>query len=193
MTFVWVYLTFFSLSNVQLLIFCWYNSLLHRVAEVFLKQLSFASHLSVVYRNINYSYLLHSLLPHVTCRFSATDFLVRLRGKRLMLVGDSMNRNQFESILCILREGLQNKSKMYEIHGYKITKGRGYFVFKFEVKFSPYLLKSSVGGHNVVHFAKILKHLGRTIIVLWNLWDLISLWGKEFELMDKGAQILHYQ
>ncbi|XP_061361679.1 protein trichome birefringence-like 5 [Gastrolobium bilobum] len=65
-------------------------------------------------------------------RFSATDFLVRLKGKRLMLVGDSMNRNQFESILCILREGLQNKSKMYEIHGHKITKGRGYYFFKFE-------------------------------------------------------------
>ncbi|GLT97476.1 hypothetical protein SLE2022_150380 [Rubroshorea leprosula] len=64
-------------------------------------------------------------------RFNATDFLVRLRGKRLMLVGDSMNRNQFESILCLLREGLPDKSKMYEIHGHKITKGRGYFVFKF--------------------------------------------------------------
>lgn len=65
-------------------------------------------------------------------RFNATDFLVRLRGKRLMLVGDSMNRNQFESILCLLREGLHNKSRMYEIHGHKISKGRGYFVFKFE-------------------------------------------------------------
>ncbi|KAG8471988.1 hypothetical protein CXB51_036265 [Gossypium anomalum] len=64
--------------------------------------------------------------------FNATDFLERLRGKRLMLVGDSMNRNQFESILCLLREGLTNKSKMYEVHGYKITKERGYFIFKFE-------------------------------------------------------------
>nr|XP_043624976.1 protein trichome birefringence-like 5 [Erigeron canadensis] len=65
-------------------------------------------------------------------RFNATDFLVRLRGKRLMLVGDSMNRNQYESLLCLLYESLPNKSKMYEIHGWKITKGRGYFVFKFE-------------------------------------------------------------
>ncbi|KAI3444184.1 hypothetical protein Pfo_000849 [Paulownia fortunei] len=65
-------------------------------------------------------------------RFNATDFLVRLRGKRLMLVGDSMNRNQFESLLCLLREALPDKSKMYEIHGYKITKGRGYYIFKFE-------------------------------------------------------------
>ena len=68
-----------------------------------------------------------------TRRFNATDFLVRLRGKRLMLVGDSMNRNQFESLLCLLREGLPDKSKMYEIHGNKITKGRGYFVFNFAV------------------------------------------------------------
>ncbi|XP_022149804.1 protein trichome birefringence-like 5 [Momordica charantia] len=65
-------------------------------------------------------------------RFNATDFLVRLRGKRLMLVGDSMNRNQYESILCLLREGLQDKRRMFETHGYKITKGRGYFVFKFK-------------------------------------------------------------
>ncbi|KAJ7979367.1 Protein trichome birefringence-like [Quillaja saponaria] len=64
-------------------------------------------------------------------RFNATDFLVRLRGKKLMLVGDSMNRNQFESILCLLRQGLQDKSRMHEIHGYKITKGRGYYVFNF--------------------------------------------------------------
>lgn len=64
-------------------------------------------------------------------RFNATDFLVRLRGKRLMLVGDSMNRNQFESLLCLLHEGLPDKSRMYEIHGHKITKGRGYFVFNF--------------------------------------------------------------
>lgn len=50
-----------------------------------------------------------------------------------MLVGDSMNRNQYESILCLLREGLQDKRRMFETHGYKITKGRGYFVFKFKV------------------------------------------------------------
>lgn len=66
-------------------------------------------------------------------RFNATDFLERLRGKRLMLVGDSMNRNQFESLLCLLREGLTNKSRMYEIYGHKITKGRGYYVFTFLV------------------------------------------------------------
>ncbi|CAH1426731.1 unnamed protein product [Lactuca virosa] len=65
-------------------------------------------------------------------RFNGTDFLVKIRGRRLLLVGDSMNRNQYESLLCLLYESLPNKSKMYEINGHKITKGRGYFVFKFE-------------------------------------------------------------
>ncbi|XP_075491426.1 protein trichome birefringence-like 5 [Primulina tabacum] len=65
-------------------------------------------------------------------RFNAIDFLVRMNGRRLMLVGDSMNRNQFESLLCLLRDGLPDKNKMYEVHGYKITKGRGYYIFKFE-------------------------------------------------------------
>ncbi|XBI03896.1 hypothetical protein VPH35_132260 [Triticum aestivum] len=48
-----------------------------------------------------------------------------------MLVGDSMNRNQFESMLCILRAALPDKSRMFETHGYRISKGRGYFVFMF--------------------------------------------------------------
>lgn len=77
-------------------------------------------------------------------RFNATDFLVKLRGKSLMLVGDSMNRNQFESMLCVLREGLSDKSRMYEVHGHNITKGRGYFVFKFEV--SPHSVYSFIGA-----------------------------------------------
>ncbi|CAH2072267.1 unnamed protein product [Thlaspi arvense] len=76
--------------------------------------------------------LYHFLIDFPNIRFNATDFLVKLRGKSLMLVGDSMNRNQFESMLCVLREGLSDKSRMYEVHGHNITKGRGYFVFKFE-------------------------------------------------------------
>ena len=66
-------------------------------------------------------------------RFNGTDFLERLRGKRLMLVGDSMNRNQFESLLCLLRESLVNKSRMYETSGHPVSKGRGYFRFRFVV------------------------------------------------------------
>lgn len=65
-----------------------------------------------------------------------------------MLVGDSMNRNQFESLLCLLREGLPDKTKMYETRGYKITKGRGYFIFKFEVNPSRTFTHFVLPGHS---------------------------------------------
>lgn len=73
-----------------------------------------------------------------------------------MLVGDSMNRNQFESMLCLLQVGLQDKRRMYEIHGHKITKGRGYFVFKFKVS-----LKFCVG-----QFSRFQLHMVCNIILL---------------------------
>lgn len=40
-------------------------------------------------------------------------------------------------MLCVLREALPDKARMFETHGYRISKGRGYFVFKF-----PVMLKS---------------------------------------------------
>ena len=36
-------------------------------------------------------------------------------------------------MLCVLREALPDKARMFETHGYRISKGRGYFVFKFAV------------------------------------------------------------
>ncbi|MCO5608134.1 hypothetical protein L7F22_062340 [Adiantum nelumboides] len=43
-------------------------------------------------------------------RFKATEMLERLRGKRVVFVGDSIGRNQWESMLCMMASGVQNKS-----------------------------------------------------------------------------------
>ncbi|MCO5570456.1 hypothetical protein L7F22_024178 [Adiantum nelumboides] len=45
-------------------------------------------------------------------RFSGKKMLETLRGKRLAFVGDSLNRNQWESMLCMLRDSLSNKSRI---------------------------------------------------------------------------------
>lgn len=40
-----------------------------------------------------------------------------LRGKRLVFVGDSLNRNMWESLVCILKKSVEDESKVYEVSG----------------------------------------------------------------------------
>ena len=58
-----------------------------------------------------------------------------MKGKRMAFVGDSLSRNQWESMLCLLSETLPNKSRVFEIHGEKIGKHKGSYIFKFQVSF----------------------------------------------------------
>lgn len=66
---------------------------------------------------------------------NATDFLERLRGQRLVFVGDSLNRNMWESLVCILRESIRNKKRVFEISGRREFKKKGVYSFRFEVSF----------------------------------------------------------
>ena len=38
----------------------------------------------------------------VCTRFDGADFLTRMKGKTVMFVGDSLGRNQWESLVCLL-------------------------------------------------------------------------------------------
>ncbi|XP_073306255.1 protein trichome birefringence-like 2 isoform X1 [Primulina huaijiensis] len=89
--------------------------------------------------------------------FNATDFLEGLRGKRLVFVGDSLNRNMWESLVCMLRHGgVRDTKRVYEISGRREFKKKGFYAFRFEdfncsVDFvsSPFLVKeSSFKGRN---------------------------------------------
>ncbi|KAJ4817140.1 Protein trichome birefringence [Rhynchospora pubera] len=64
-------------------------------------------------------------------RFNAVKMLDLIKGKRLVFVGDSINRNQWESIMCILRQGVLDPKRIYEAHGRRITKEKGQYNFKF--------------------------------------------------------------
>ncbi|MQM13554.1 hypothetical protein Taro_046479 [Colocasia esculenta] len=67
---------------------------------------------------------------------NATDFLMRLRGQRLIFVGDSLNRNMWESLICILRHSVGNKSGVYEMSGRNQFKTSGYYSFIFKASVS---------------------------------------------------------
>lgn len=55
-------------------------------------------------------------------RFKAREALERLRGKRVVFVGDSLSRTQWESLICMLMEGVDDKRSVYEVNGNQITK-----------------------------------------------------------------------
>ncbi|KAI3938929.1 hypothetical protein MKW92_038277 [Papaver armeniacum] len=48
---------------------------------------------------------------------NATDFLERLRGKKVAFAGDSLNRNMFSSLTCILWNAVGDKSKVHWLYG----------------------------------------------------------------------------
>ena len=61
------------------------------------------------------------------------DMLERLRGKRLVFVGDSLNRNMWESLICILRNSVKDKSKVFEVSGRSQFRAEGSYSFLFQV------------------------------------------------------------
>ncbi|KAK9282069.1 hypothetical protein L1049_004981 [Liquidambar formosana] len=65
-------------------------------------------------------------------RFDAKKMLEKLRNRRVVFVGDSIGRNQWESLLCMLSSAVPNKASIYEVNGSPITKHTGFLVFKFK-------------------------------------------------------------
>ncbi|KAI3794790.1 hypothetical protein L1987_37429 [Smallanthus sonchifolius] len=64
-------------------------------------------------------------------RFDARDFLERSRNGRIVFAGDSIGRNQWESLLCLLSHGVSNLSTISEEHGNPITKHKGFLSIRF--------------------------------------------------------------
>ncbi|XP_062211019.1 protein trichome birefringence-like 6 [Phragmites australis] len=87
-------------------------------------------------------------------RFDARKMLEMLRGKRLVFVGDSINRNQWESMMCLLRTAISDPARIHETRGRKITKEKGDYNFKF-------LDYNCSVEYHVTHF---LVHEGKTRI-----------------------------
>ncbi|CAL9049107.1 unnamed protein product [Musa banksii] len=83
-------------------------------------------------------------------RLEGKKMLRALRGKRLVFVGDSLNRNMWESLLCILRHPLKRKHRVFEVSGRKEFRTDNSFAFRFEdyncsIEFfrSPFLVRES--------------------------------------------------
>ncbi|PIA27298.1 hypothetical protein AQUCO_08100028v1 [Aquilegia coerulea] len=75
-------------------------------------------------------------------RFNGTDMLERLRGKRLIIVGDSLNRNQFESLSCLLYSSIPSNSAYVNVQSdsYKVFRAKDYNC-TVEFYWSPFLME----------------------------------------------------
>ncbi|KAJ7945259.1 Trichome birefringence-like family [Quillaja saponaria] len=73
-------------------------------------------------------------------KFNVHNTLEMLRGKRVVFVGDSMSRTQWESLICMLMAGVEDKGSVYEVNQNKITKrirflGVRFSTFNFTIEF----------------------------------------------------------
>ncbi|KAL4271696.1 hypothetical protein GQ457_13G011710 [Hibiscus cannabinus] len=81
-------------------------------------------------------------------RLDGGHMLELLRGKRLVFVGDSLNRNMWESLICILRNAAKKPKNVYEAHGRSYFRGEASYSFVFkdynctlEFFVSPFLVR----------------------------------------------------
>ncbi|XP_022962649.1 protein trichome birefringence-like 9 [Cucurbita moschata] len=65
-------------------------------------------------------------------RFNASELLERTRNGRIVFVGDSIGRNQWESLLCMLTPAVSNLSTIYEENGKPINKHKGFLKMRFQ-------------------------------------------------------------
>nr|KYP67844.1 hypothetical protein KK1_024199 [Cajanus cajan] len=73
-------------------------------------------------------------------RFDVRGVLEMLRSKRVVFVGDSMSRTQWESLICMLMAGVEDKRGVYEVNRNQITKrirflGVRFSAFNFTIEF----------------------------------------------------------
>lgn len=66
-------------------------------------------------------------LIYYICRFNPEVALKKLRGKRLLFVGDSLQRGQWQSFVCMVESIIPEDQKF-------LRRGRSHTVFKAKVK-----------------------------------------------------------
>ncbi|KAG6504581.1 protein trichome birefringence-like 33 isoform X2 [Zingiber officinale] len=98
-------------------------------------------------------------------RFNATFMLEKLRGKRLMFVGDSLNRGQFTSMVCLLHRAIPDAAKSMQTFGsLTVFKAKDYDA-SIEFYWAPFLVESNSDDavvhritDRIVRVGSIMKH-----------------------------------
>ncbi|KAL6989319.1 Protein trichome birefringence-like 36 [Sarracenia purpurea var. burkii] len=86
-------------------------------------------------------------------RFDALDFLGKMRRKRIMVVGDSIMRNQWESLVCLVQSVVPSGRKSVTYDGPTMAFHALDFETSIEFCWAPFLveLKKSAGNRRILH------------------------------------------
>ncbi|RZC86012.1 hypothetical protein C5167_026689 [Papaver somniferum] len=112
-----------------------------------------------------YSELTSSYCDLFSARFNAKAFLERLRGKRMVYVGDSINTNQWVSMVCMVESVIPSELKSMHTNGSLMTFKAIEYNATIELYWAPLMVESNSDNpvyhrvsHRIVRAGAIEKH-----------------------------------
>lgn len=123
-------------------------------------------------------------------RFDALEYLGRMRRKRIMLVGDSIMRNQWESLVCLIQSVIPTDRKTVTYAGPSIAFHALDYETSIEFCWAPFLveLRKETGNKRILHLDLIEENAkywrGIDVLVFdsahwwthsdrWSSWDFL--------------------